>query len=82
MNLFVIIFFVFGMFMDVFVVFIGKGVILYKFKFLEVVCIGLIFGVIEILILLVGWGFGMLVSQFIFEWNYWIVFILLVFFGG
>lgn len=62
MNLFVIIFFVFGMFMDVFVVFIGKGVILYKFKFLEVVCIGLIFGVIEILILLVGWGFGMLVS--------------------
>lgn len=82
MYFIVIVFFVFGMLMDVFVVLIGKGVILYKFKFLEVLCIGFIFGVVEMLILLIGWGLGILVSKFVLEWNYWIVFVLLIFLGG
>lgn len=62
MNLFVILVFVFVMFMDVFVVFIGKGVSLYKFCFREVICIGFIFGVIEVIILLIGWCIGLFVS--------------------
>lgn len=82
MNIIVIVFFVFGMSMDVFVVLIGKGVIFYKLKFFEVLWIGFIFGVVEILTSLIGWGMGMLVSRFVFEWNYWIVFVLLIFFGG
>ncbi|MCV4677234.1 manganese efflux pump, partial [Escherichia coli] len=41
-----------------------------------------IFGAIETLTPLVGWGLGMLASQFILEWNHWIAFILLVFLGG
>lgn len=82
MNIIVIVFFVFGMSMDVFVVSIGKGVIFYKLKFFEVLWIGFIFGVVEILMSLIGWGMGMLVSWFVFEWNYWIVFVLLIFFGG
>jgi putative Mn2+ efflux pump MntP len=42
----------------------------------------LIFGAIETLTPLVGWGLGMLASQFVLEWNHWIAFILLMFLGG
>ena len=61
---------------------IGKGATLHKPKFSEAVRTGLIFGAIETLTPLVGWGLGMLASQFILEWNHWIAFILLVFLGG
>ena len=72
----------FGMSMDAFAASIGKGATLHKPKFSEAVRTGLIFGAIETLTPLVGWGLGMLASQFILEWNHWIAFILLVFLGG
>lgn len=82
MNLSATILLAFGMSMDAFAASIGKGATLRKPKFSEAVRTGLIFGAIETLTPLVGWGLGMLASQFILEWNHWIAFILLVFLGG
>ncbi|KSX16508.1 manganese efflux pump MntP [Klebsiella pneumoniae] len=82
MNLSATILLAFGMSMDAFAASIGKGATLHKRKFSEAVRTGLIFGAIETLTPLVGWGLGMLASQFILEWNHWIAFILLVFLGG
>ncbi|HHC1687808.1 TPA: manganese efflux pump MntP [Klebsiella pneumoniae] len=82
MNLSATILLAFGMSMDAFAASIGKGATLHKPKFSEAVRTGLIFGAIETLTQLVGWGLGMLASQFILEWNHWIAFILLVFLGG
>ncbi|HIG3134348.1 manganese efflux pump MntP [Klebsiella pneumoniae] len=82
MNLSATILLSFGMSMDAFAASIGKGATLHKPKFSEAVRTGLIFGAIETLTPLVGWGLGMLASQFILEWNHWIAFILLVFLGG
>ena len=82
MNLSATILLAFGMSMDAFAASIGKGATLHKPKFSEAVRTELIFGAIETLTPLVGWGLGMLASQFILEWNHWIAFILLVFLGG
>ncbi len=82
MNLSATILLAFGMSMDAFAASIGKGATLHKPKFSEAVRTGLIFGAIETLTPLVGWGLGMLASPFILEWNHWIAFILLVFLGG
>ena len=82
MNLSATILLAFGMSMDAFAASIGKGATLHKPKFSEAVRTGLIFGAIKTLTPLVGWGLGMLASQFILEWNHWIAFILLVFLGG
>ena len=82
MNLSATILLAFGMSMDAFAASIGKGATLHKPKFSKAVRTGLIFGAIETLTPLVGWGLGMLASQFILEWNHWIAFILLVFLGG
>ncbi|HBR3772371.1 manganese efflux pump MntP [Klebsiella pneumoniae] len=82
MNLSATILLAFGMSMDAFAASIGKGATLHKPKFSEAVRTGLIFVAIETLTPLVGWGLGMLASQFILEWNHWIAFILLVFLGG
>ncbi|EPR4901770.1 TPA: manganese efflux pump MntP [Klebsiella pneumoniae] len=82
MNLSATILLAFGMSMDAFAASTGKGATLHKPKFSEAVRTGLIFGAIETLTPLVGWGLGMLASQFILEWNHWIAFILLVFLGG
>ncbi|HDU2800691.1 TPA: manganese efflux pump MntP [Klebsiella pneumoniae] len=82
MNLSATILLAFGMSMDAFAASFGKGATLHKPKFSEAVRTGLIFGAIETLTPLVGWGLGMLASQFILEWNHWIAFILLVFLGG
>ncbi|HBW2231417.1 TPA: manganese efflux pump MntP [Klebsiella pneumoniae] len=82
MNLSATILLAFGMSMDAFAASIGKGATLHKPKFSEAVRTGLIFGAIETLTPLVGWGLGKLASQFILEWNHWIAFILLVFLGG
>ena len=82
MNVSATILLAFGMSMDAFAASIGKGATLHKPKFSEALRTGLIFGAIETLTPLVGWGMGMLASQFVLEWNHWIAFILLVFLGG
>ncbi|HFZ8993153.1 TPA: manganese efflux pump MntP [Citrobacter freundii] len=71
-----------GMSMDAFAASIGKGATLHKPKFSEALRTGLIFGAVETLTPLIGWGMGMIASRFVLEWNHWIAFILLVFLGG
>ena len=75
-------FFLFGMSMDAFAASIGKGATLHKPKFSEALRTGLIFGAVETLTPLIGWGMGMLASRFVLEWNHWIAFVLLIFLGG
>ncbi|MHA0980195.1 Predicted membrane protein [Enterobacter ludwigii] len=82
MNISATLLLAFGMSMDAFAASIGKGASLHKTKFSEALRTGLIFGAIETLTPLIGWGLGMLASQFILEWNHWIAFVLLVFLGG
>ncbi|MCW9452324.1 manganese efflux pump MntP [Klebsiella michiganensis] len=82
MNVSATILLAFGMSMDAFAASIGKGATLHKPKFSEALRTGLIFGTIETLTPLVGWGMGMLASQFVLEWNHWIAFVLLVFLSG
>lgn len=82
MTLSAIILLAFGMSMDAFAVSISKGAALHKPKFSEALRTGLIFGSVEAITPLIGWGLGMLASQFVLEWNHWIAFVLLVFLGG
>ncbi|MGQ9452454.1 manganese efflux pump MntP [Leclercia sp. TB492] len=82
MNLSATLLLAFGMSMDAFAASMGKGATLQKPKFSEALRTGLIFGAIETLTPLIGWGLGMLASQFVLEWNHWIAFILLTFLGG
>ncbi len=82
MNLSATLLLAFGMSMDAFAASMGKGATLHKPKLSEALRTGLIFGAIETLTPLIGWGLGMLASQFVLEWNHWIAFILLTFLGG
>lgn len=82
MNISATILLAFGMSMDAFAASIGKGATLHKPKFSEALRTGLIFGAIETLTPLIGWGLGMLANQFVLEWNHWIAFVLLVFLSG
>lgn len=82
MNLSATLLLAFGMSMDAFAASMGKGATLHKPRFSEALRTGLIFGAIETLTPLIGWGLGMLASQFVLEWNHWIAFILLTFLGG
>ena len=82
MNLSATLLLAFGMSMDAFAASIGKGATLHKPKFSEALRTGLIFGTIETLTPLIGWGLGLLATQFVLEWNHWVAFVLLVFLGG
>ncbi len=82
MNISATILLAFGMSMDAFAVSISKGATLHKPKFSEALRTGLIFGAIEAITPLIGWGLGMLASQFVLEWSHWIAFVLLIFLGG
>lgn len=82
MNISATILLAFGMSMDAFAISISKGATLHKPKFSEALRTGLIFGAIEAVTPLIGWGLGMLASQFVLEWSHWIAFVLLVFLGG
>lgn len=61
---------------------IGKGAALHKPRFREAIRTGLIFGVVEAITPLIGWGIGLLASQFIMEWDHWVAFALLFVLGS
>lgn len=81
MNLSATLLLAFGMSMDAFAASIGKGAALHKPKFSEALRTGLIFGVIEAITPLIGWGLGYLASDVVIAWNNWIAFALLTFLG-
>ena len=82
MNLTATLLLAFGMSMDAFAASIGKGATLHKPKFSEALRTGLIFGAIEAITPLVGWGLGLVATRFVLQWSHWIAFVLLVFLGA
>lgn len=82
MNLSATLILAFGMSMDAFAAAIGKGAALHKPRFTEALRTGLIFGAIEAITPLIGWGLGQFATQYVLSWNHWVAFVLLVFLGG
>ncbi|MHA6192862.1 manganese efflux pump MntP [Pseudomonas wadenswilerensis] len=66
---------------DAFAAAIGKGSSLHKPRFLEALRTGLIFGVIEAMTPIIGWGIGQVALQFVKDWDHWIAFGLLLVLG-
>jgi len=72
----------FGMSMDAFAASIGKGAALHRPHFREALRTGLIFGVIEAITPLIGWGIGLVASKYIMAWDHWVAFTLLFILGA
>lgn len=66
---------------DAFAAAIGKGAALHKPKLTEALRTGLIFGVIESITPLIGWGVGSVATKYVAAWDHWIAFTLLVVLG-
>ena len=66
---------------DAFAAAIGKGSSLHKPRFSEALRTGLIFGVIEAITPIVGWGIGQVAVRYIESWDHWIAFGLLLLLG-
>lgn len=66
---------------DAFAAAIGKGSSLNKPRFSEALRTGLIFGVIEAITPIIGWGIGQVAVRFIESWDHWIAFGLLLVLG-
>lgn len=71
-----------AMSMDAFVASIAKGACLQKPRITEALRMGLIFGAIEAVTPLVGWGIGQAAVLFVEAWDHWIAFALLLGLGA
>lgn len=81
MNLSATLILAFGMSMDAFAASIGKGATLHRPCLREALRTGLIFGIIEAITPLIGWGLGLFASQYIMQWSHWVAFVLLFILG-
>ena len=62
---------------DAFAAAIGKGTALRHPRWGEALRTGLIFGAIEGLTPVIGWGLGQAAAQYVTAWDHWIAFVLL-----
>lgn len=76
-----LIFLALAMSTDAFAAAIGKGASLHKPRFREALRTGLIFGIIETITPVIGWGIGQVATQYVERWDHWIAFTLLVLLG-
>ncbi len=76
-----LIFLALAMSTDAFAAAIGKGASLHKPRFREALRTGLIFGIIEAITPVIGWGIGQVATQYVERWDHWIAFTLLVLLG-
>ena len=81
MNPISLVFLALAMSTDAFAAAIGKGSSLHKPRFSEALRTGLIFGVIEAITPLIGWGIGQVATQYVENWDHWIAFTLLLILG-
>ncbi|MFW3897180.1 manganese efflux pump MntP [Pseudomonas putida] len=81
MNLISLFFLAMAMSTDAFAAAIGKGSSLHKPRFSEALRTGLIFGVIEAITPVVGWGIGQAAVRYVENWDHWIAFGLLLALG-
>lgn len=77
MNFASVVFLAFAMSTDAFAAAVGKGAALHKPRFSEALKTGLIFGVIEGITPVVGWGLGWAAASYVEAWDHWIAFVLL-----
>jgi putative Mn2+ efflux pump MntP len=66
---------------DAFAAAVGKGATLHRPQFREALRTGVIFGAIEALTPLVGWGLGIAAAKYVVAWDHWIAFTLLCLLG-
>jgi putative Mn2+ efflux pump MntP len=76
-----LIFLALAMSTDAFAAAIGKGASLHKPRFREALRTGLIFGIIEAITPVIGWGIGQVATQYVERWDHWIAFTLLLLLG-
>jgi putative Mn2+ efflux pump MntP len=67
---------------DAFAAALGKGAVLDRPQFREALRTGAIFGTIEAITPLIGWGLGRAASRYIAAFDHWVAFGLLVIIGG
>ena len=77
MNLLSTVLLALAMSTDAFAAAVAKGAALHRPHWREAIRAGLIFGSIETVTPLVGWGLGSLASGYIETWDHWIAFALL-----
>ncbi|MGI4982248.1 MAG: manganese efflux pump MntP [Janthinobacterium lividum] len=66
---------------DAFAAAVGKGAALRKPRLREAFKAGVIFGVIEAITPLVGWGLGRAAAPYVMSWDHWLAFGLLTILG-
>lgn len=66
---------------DAFAAAVGKGAALQRAHIKEALRTGFIFGVIETITPVVGWGLGTVAAPFVSAWDHWIAFALLLILG-
>ncbi|OHV07533.1 manganese efflux pump MntP [Kushneria phosphatilytica] len=66
---------------DAFAASLAKGTALRRPGWFEILRTGLIFGAVETITPLIGWGIGSLASRFVSEWDHWVAFTLLLILG-
>ncbi|CAB3951300.1 putative manganese efflux pump MntP [Achromobacter insolitus] len=81
MNAIAIIVLAFAMSTDAFAAAISKGAALHKPRFPEALRTGLIFGVIEAITPVIGWGLGSVAAKYVVAWDHWIAFAMLCVLG-
>jgi putative Mn2+ efflux pump MntP len=67
---------------DAFAAALGKGAVLDRPQFREALRTGAIFGTIEAITPLIGWGLGRAASRYIAAFDHWVAFGLLAIIGG
>lgn len=81
MNPISLLFLALAMSTDAFAAALGKGASLHKPRFTQALRTGLIFGVIEAITPIIGWGIGQVATKFVESWDHWIAFTLLLVLG-
>ena len=82
MTLTALVFLALAMSTDAFAAAIAKGAALRNPGLPQALRIGLLFGCIESITPLIGWGLGSLAADAIRQWDHWIAFVLLLGLGG
>ena len=71
----------FAMSTDAFAASIGRGVSLGRTRLIEALRIGIIFGTVEAITPVIGWGLGMAANRLVSNWDHWVAFALLSMLG-
>ncbi|SNR83991.1 Putative Mn2+ efflux pump MntP [Methylobacillus rhizosphaerae] len=66
---------------DAFAAAIGKGAMLHRPRLVEALRTGIIFGSIEAVTPLIGWGLGRMAAGYVTAWDHWIAFAILSILG-